>query len=120
MCCYLFLSWFRAHQLCRGNTLRFLFSDHNAYIGFSLQNLLKSTADTTAASFLSDCNNFENDLQTTYGLNKYHTALTMGYVLSQNTLYLTLDKFYSSGCFVNGRNLLKTMGINVFDKKPSS
>jgi len=84
------------------------------------QNLLKSTADTTAASFLTDCKNFENDLQTTNGLNKYDTALTMGYVLSQNTLYLTLDKFYSSGCFLNGRNLLKTMGITVFDKKPPS
>jgi hypothetical protein len=84
------------------------------------QDLLKSTSDTTAASFLSDCTNFENDLQTTYGLNKYDTALTMGYVLSQNTLYLTLNKFYSSGCFINGRNLLNTMGINVFNHKPTS
>ena len=83
------------------------------------QNLLKSTADTTPQSFRTDCTNFENDLQTTYGLNKYDTALTMGYVLSQNTLYLTLSKFYSSGCFVAGRSLLKTMGINVFENKPS-
>jgi hypothetical protein len=84
------------------------------------QNLLKSTADTTPQSFRTDCTNFESDLQTTYGLNKYDTALAMGYVLSQNTLYLTLNKFYSSGCFITGRSVLKTMGIKVFDNKPSN
>jgi len=84
------------------------------------QNLLKSTADTTKESFRTDCTNFENDLQTLYGLNKYDQALTMGYVLSQNTPYLTYDKFYSGGCFVVGRGLLDTMGIRVFDQKPSN
>jgi hypothetical protein len=84
------------------------------------QGLLSSTAQTSPKDFAGYCTNFENDLQTNYGLNKYDVALTMGYVLSQNTLYHALNIFYSSGCFIDGRKLLDGMGITVFDKPPSS
>jgi hypothetical protein len=85
----------------------------------SYQDLLKSTADTTPQSFRSSCDQLESALQTTYGLNIYDTALAMGQVLSQNTLYLSMKKFYGSGCFQN-RSVLKTMGITVFEQAPSS
>jgi hypothetical protein len=86
----------------------------------SYQELLKSTADTTAESFRSSCDQLESSLQTTYGLNKYDTALAMAEVLSQqSTLYLGSKKFYNSGCFQN-RSVLKTMGIIVFEQEPTS
>ncbi len=84
------------------------------------QDLLKSTADTTATSFQGSCDQLESALQTTYGLNIYDTALTMGQILSQeNTLYLNSKKFYNSGCF-RTRSLLKTMGIMDFEHAPSA
>ncbi len=85
------------------------------------QTLLSSTANTDPTSFAKACSNFENDLQTVYGLNKYDVALTEGYVLSQNTPYLQSSKLYSSGCFVNGingRKLMDLMGIKIFDTAP--
>jgi hypothetical protein len=85
----------------------------------SYQDLLKSTADTTAQSFRSSCEQLESALEATYGLNIYDNALAMGEVLSQDTLYLSSKKFYTSGCFRN-RSLLKTMGITVFEQAPSS
>jgi len=86
----------------------------------SYQDLLKSTPDTTAQSFQASCDQLESTLQTTYGLNTYDTALTMGQILSQeNTLYLNSKKFYNSGCF-RTRNLLKTMGIMDFEQAPSA
>ncbi len=86
----------------------------------SYQDLLKATDATTAQSFQSSCDQLETALQTTYGLNTYDTALAMGQILSQeNTLYLNLKKFYSSGCFRN-RSFLKTMGIQDFEKAPTS
>ena len=95
-------------------TLRQAISKETAY-----QNLLKSTSDTSAASFASDCNNLEGALQSVYGLNIYDAALAMGDVLSQNTLYLTSKKFYASGCFRN-RSVLKTMGITDFEQAPTT
>jgi hypothetical protein len=86
----------------------------------SYQSLLKSTTDTTPASFASSCDQLESALQTIYGLNIYDTALTMGQVLSQeNTLYLNHKKFYTSGCFRN-QKVLKDMGITVFEQTPTS
>jgi hypothetical protein len=95
-------------------TLRQAISKETAY-----QNLLKSTSDTSAASFASDCNNLEGALQSVYGLNRYDSALAMADVLSQNTLYLTSKKYYASGCF-RDRAVLKTMGINDFEQAPST
>jgi hypothetical protein len=86
----------------------------------SYQDLLKATDATTPKSFQSSCDQLETALETTYGLNSYDTALAMGQILSQeNTLYLNSDKFYSSGCF-RSRSVLKTMGIQDFEKKPPS
>ncbi len=86
----------------------------------SYQDILKATADTTAQSFQSSCDDLESKLQTTYGLNDFDTSLTMGQILSQeNTLYLNVKKFYNSGCFRH-RDVLKTMGITVFEHAPSS
>jgi|GEM_PF-5666340 len=85
----------------------------------SYQNLLKATADTTPQSFQSSCDQLESALQTTYGLNIYDSALAMGQVLSQDTLYLSSKKFYTSGCFRN-RSVLKAMGITVFEQVPAS
>ena len=86
----------------------------------SYQNILKATADTDTQSFTSSCDQLEAALQATYGLNIYDTSLTMGQILSQeNTLYLNVKKFYNSGCFRH-RDVLKTMGITVFEHAPSS
>jgi len=85
------------------------------------QSLLASTTNTDPTSFAKSCSNFENNLMTVYGLNKYDTALTEGFVLSQNTPYLQSSKLYSSGCFVNGlngRTIMRSMGITLFDKTP--
>jgi hypothetical protein len=85
------------------------------------QSLLASTTNTDTTSFAKACSNFENNLTTVYGLNKYDTALTEGFVLSQNTPYLQSSKLYSSGCFVNGlngRTVMHSMGITLFDKAP--
>lgn len=87
------------------------------------RSLISSTSSTDPTSFAKACTDFENDLQTIYGLNKYDVALTEAYVLSQNTPYLQLNKLYSSGCFVNGiggRKLMDSMGITIFDKAPAS
>jgi hypothetical protein len=86
----------------------------------SYQSLLKTDTNTTATDFKNLCNTLERALSSTYGLNGYDTALAMGEILSQNTLYLTLNKFYSSGCFDDRRGDLKSMGIKGFDTKPSS
>jgi hypothetical protein len=85
----------------------------------SYQSLLKTDANTTATDFKNLCSTLERALSGTYGLNRWDTALAMGEVLNQNTLYLTLDKFYSSGCFDQRRSDLKLMGISGFDTKPS-
>lgn len=85
----------------------------------SYQSLLKTDSNTSPTDFKNLCDALETALPQTYGLNKYDTALAMGEVLSQYTPYLAMDKFYSSGCF-QGRSLLKSMGINAFEHKPSS
>lgn len=85
----------------------------------SYQSLLKTDSNTSPTDFKNLCDTLETALPQTYGLNKYDSALAMGEVLSQYTPYLTVAKFYSSGCF-QGRDLLKSMGITAFDHKPPS
>lgn len=86
----------------------------------SYQALIKTDANTTAADFKTQCLALESSLKTNYGLNKWDVDLVLGEVLNNSTLYLSQLKFYSSGCFIQGRTDLKNMGINGFDVAPHS
>jgi hypothetical protein len=84
----------------------------------SYQALIKTDSNTSASDFKTQCLALESSLKTNYGLNKWDIDLALGEVLNNSTLYLSQAKFYSSGCFTQGRADLKRMGISGFDVAP--